>query len=194
MPPESRLRRWAVLLSAFLLVGAIAALSSSDIGSEKIGAHATSAVQSRADILATSGKALRDFMPFGSGLGSFVDVYPMYEDPAAVGGTYVIHAHNDYVEVALEMGVAGILLMIAFLAWWGAAVRRLWQSNEAGAFSRAASIASAAILAHSLVDFPLRTAAISACFGLCVALLADRRAPQIAHDDDLRPTRHLVFR
>jgi O-antigen ligase len=194
LPADSRLRRLALPLAAVLTAAAIAVLANSDIGSEKIGAHATSAVQSRADILATTTKALGDFMPLGSGLGSFVKLYPMYEDPASVGGTYVVHAHNDYVEVALEMGIAGIALMIAFLAWWGAAVWRLWSSRDAGAFSRAASIASAAILAHSLVDFPLRTAAMSACFGLCLALLADRRAPQVAHEDDLRPTRHLVFR
>ncbi len=194
LPGASALRRWALLISALLLTGALAALASSDIGSETISSHAEVAVQSRADILATTGKAIDDFMPFGSGLGSFVDVYPIYENPAAVDSTYVIHAHNDYVEVALEMGVAGILLMIAFLAWWGAAVWRLWQSNEAAPFARAASIASAAVLAHSLVDFPLRTAAISACFAMCVALLADRRSPQIAHEDDIRPTRHLVFR
>ena len=57
-----------------------------------------------------------------------------------------------------------------------------------------AVVASAAILAHSLVDFPLRTAAISAAFGMCLALVADRRPPQVADASDLRPTRHFVLR
>ena len=106
----------------------------------------------------------------------------------------MVHAHNDYAELALETGVPGIFIMLLFLAWWGGAVWRVWRSVEAGPFARAASIASAAILAHSLVDFPLRTAAISACFGMCLALLADRRAPPPADASDLRPTRHFVFR
>ena len=85
--------------------------------------------------------------------------------PTQVTTEYVVHAHNDYAELALELGFAGVVLMLLFLAWWGAAVWRAWRTAEAGPFARAAAIASAAVLVHSLVDFPLRTAAISACFG-----------------------------
>ena len=42
-------------------------------------------------------------------------------------------------------------------------------------FARAAVIASAAIVAHSLVDYPLRTAALSTLFAVCVALMAQPR-------------------
>jgi Lipid A core - O-antigen ligase and related enzymes len=104
------------------------------------------------------------------------------------------HAHNDYAELALETGVPGLAVLIVFLLWWGGAVARVWRSVEAGPYARAASIASAAILVHSLVDFPLRTAAISACFGMCLALLADRRAPPVNDKSDLRPVRHIVLR
>ena len=108
--------------------------------------------------------------------------------------TYVIHAHDDYIELALELGVAGILLMIAFLAWWARAVWRAWRDAEAGIYARAASIATAAILVHSLVDFPLRTAAIDAAFAMCLALLIDRRAPVARERSDLWPTRHVVLK
>jgi len=41
----------------------------------------------------------------------------------------------------------------------------------------------------------VRTAAISACFAMCLALLADRRTqPPRREAQDLRPTRHLVIR
>ena len=131
-------------------------------------------------------------MPLGSGLGSFRSVYRLYESPDTVGTVYVIHAHNDYAEVALELGVAGIVLMLLFLAWWATAVRAVWLGGEGGPFTRAASIASAAVLVHSLVDFPLRTAAISACFAMCLALLADWRVSRQQDSTDLRPARHLV--
>jgi organic hydroperoxide reductase OsmC/OhrA len=39
----------------------------------------------------------------------------------------------------------------------------------------------------------LRTAAISACFAMCLALLADRRAAPVAEKAALRPARHLFF-
>ena len=157
-----------------------------------IGQDAGTSVQSREQILATTGKAIRDTMPLGSGLGSFVKVYRLYESPDTVTNEYVVHAHNDYAELALELGLPGILLILAFLWWWAAAVQAAWRMPAGSAYARAASIASAAVLIHSLVDFPLRTAAISACFAMCMALLADRRLPQREEPDELRPARHLV--
>jgi hypothetical protein len=106
----------------------------------------------------------------------------------------VIHAHNDYAELALETGVPGILLIIAFLAWWARAAWHAWRYSDRGPYARAASIASAAILVHSIVDFPLRTAAIAAVFAMCLALLAERRVQAVRATGDLRPTRHLVLR
>ena len=125
-------------------------------------------------------------------MGSFPSVYPLYEKPEQVSAIYVVHAHNDYAEVALELGLAGVLLMLLFLAWWVAAVWRTWRTAEAGPFARAAAIASGAILVHSLVDFPLRTAAIAACFGMCLALLADSRAAPPKEKLELRKARHVV--
>ena len=120
-------------------------------------------------------------MPWGAGLGSFRSVYQLYESRDQISTTYVIHAHNDYVELALELGVAGILLIVAFLVWYGRAVWRAWRHTDGGIYARAASIVTAAILVHSLVDFPLRTAAISAAFAMCLALLVERR-PQAARN------------
>jgi O-antigen ligase len=133
-------------------------------------------------------------MPFGSGLGSFKDVYALYEQPAQVTPVFVIHAHNDYAELILELGLAGIAMIALFLLWWAAAVWRVWRTAEAGPFARAAAIASGAVLIHSFVDFPLRTAAIAACFAMCLALLADRRAAPPKEKKELRRRRHAEFR
>ena len=194
LPPNSRLRLWVVGLAALLVLGSVAAIETTSIGSNKIGEHAATSAQSRADIFATTSRAAADFMPFGSGLGSFREVYQLYEQPEQVTTEYVVHAHNDYAEVALELGVAGILLMLAFLAWWAAGVWRAWRTAEAGPFTRAAAVASAAVLVHSLADFPLRTAAIGACFGMCLALLADSRAAPPKEKKPLRKRRHREFR
>jgi O-antigen ligase len=194
LPAGSNLRLWVVAIAALLMVGAVTALETSSIGAGKLGEHAASASQSRAELVSTTSRAAVDFMPFGSGLGSFRSVYALYEKPDQVTQTYVVHAHNDYLEVALELGIAGIVLMLLFLVWWGVAVWRAWRTAEAGPFVRAASIASAAVLIHSLVDFPLRTAAIAACFGMFAALLADSRAqPREQAAEELRPARHIVI-
>jgi O-antigen ligase len=194
LPPSSRLRLWVVGLAALLVVGAVTALETTAIGASKIGEHSTESVQSRSEILATTSLAIGDFMPLGSGLGSFQSVYPLYERADQVTNTFVVHAHNDYAELILELGVPGIILILLFLAWWGAAVWRVWRTAEAGPFARAAAIASAAILVHSLVDFPLRTEAIAALFGMCLALLADSRAAPPKEEKALRKGRHREIR
>jgi O-antigen ligase len=194
LPRGNPLRRWAALFGAVSIIAAVAALSMSAIGSSKVGQDATNSVQSRAIILTTTKEAIADYMPFGSGLGSFLKVYRLYESPDAVTSEYVVHAHNDYAELALELGLPGVLLLLLFLAWWIAAVRDVWGRADHGPFARAASVASAAVLVHSLVDFPLRTAAIAACFAMCLALLVAPRAPLRQEPSDLRPTRHLVVR
>jgi O-antigen ligase len=194
LPPNSRLRLWAVVVAGVLLIGAVTAHETTSIGGAKFGQESATSVESREAILSTSAEALKDFFPLGSGLGSFARVYHLYEKPSQVSDVYVIHAHDDYVELALETGAAGVVVLVLFLVWWVATVWRVWRTAEAGPFARAASIASAAILVHSLVDFPLRTAAISACLAMCLALLAVRRAARVAEASDLRPTRHLVMR
>lgn len=193
LPRKSNLRRVAILLALLSVVAAIAALASSGVGKSKISRDASTSVQSREAIMKTTLEAIGDYMPFGSGLGSFVKVYRLYESPASVTEEYVIHAHDDYAEVALELGIPGILLMALFFVWWAKAILAVWGKGEGGPFVQAASIASAAILVHSLVDFPLRTAAIGGCFAICLALLTDRQKPVSRELLQLRPARHLVF-
>jgi O-antigen ligase len=194
LPPKSRLRPWALLLAGLLVVGAVGVIATSATRSGQLSTDAAGSVQTRQEMLATTSKAMRDFLPWGSGLGSFRSVYQLYESRESLTTTYVVHTHDDYVELALETGVPGILLMIAFLLWWGSSASSAWRDADSGAYARAASIASAAILAHSLVDFPLRTAAISAAFAMCLALLIERRPPVARERSDLWPTRHVVLR
>jgi len=81
LPSGSRFKLWIVGLAALLVAGSIVALETTSIGSGRIGTHATSAAQSRSQIFATTSHAAGDFMPFGSGLGSFRTVYQLYEKP-----------------------------------------------------------------------------------------------------------------
>jgi hypothetical protein len=122
--------------------------------------------------------AAKAFMPFGSGLGTFVPVYQMFEPPSdTLPNIYANHAHNDFLELWLETGVLGPLLLCLFLVWLGAASVRLWRRlpPQVSAFdctlARAATIAIALLLVHAFVDYALRTEAIMAVFAVCCALL-----------------------
>jgi len=155
---------------------------------------ASSSVTSRSQIWSTTGQAIADSMPVGTGLGSFEQVYRHYEDPWQVRSEYVNHAHNDYLELILELGAPGAILILLFLVWWAIAAVRIWTSQLSTPFSRAATIVTGTILAHSIVDFPLRTAAISAIFTVSIAIMAQHlvRAP-VARKGELRPSKHVTL-
>lgn len=191
-PAAVRWRGAALAASIVTLLGGIALILSNPIAAAEITSdQAASANGARSQLWATTGQAIKDSFPFGTGLGSFQSVYHRYEKPDQVTKSYVNHAHNDYLELALELGLGGILLMVGFLTWWGIVATRIWVSSYGSPFGRAATIATAAILVHSFVDFPLRTGAISAIFGACIGLMTLHLAPAAASQlGDTRQMRH----
>jgi len=160
--------------SAALMVAALGAIFLAPVNGDVAAAtHATAG--SRAFFLQTTMRAVHDVFPAGSGIGTFQPLYRTYEDPALTDRLYTNHAHDDYLELLLETGIPGMLLVLLFLGWFVARTMAVWRSDENDYFARAASVAAAAMLAHSLVDYPLRTAAMSAFFAFCIAVLAGAR-------------------
>lgn len=120
-------------------------------------------------------RAAASVFPIGSGIGSFVPYYSMFEMPREIGVSYVNHAHNDWLELWLEGGVPALLVAGAFLAWLAASIGRSWKQGESldWLLVRAASISIILLLLHSVVDYPLRTTALAALFAFCCALILD---------------------
>jgi len=188
--PRSLARAGLIALGLAAIV-AVALLWTRPVGLSVDRLGASTSVTSRQQIAANSLALAAEFAPVGSGLGTFAKVYPLHENPNAVDRFYINHAHNDYLELAVEMGVPGIMLILLFLAWWRTAVMRMLRSPASDQFAAAAAIASAAILLHSAVDYPLRTAAISTVMAMCLALILQSRR-SVRSKNDLRPTRHVV--
>jgi O-antigen ligase len=128
---------------------------------------------SRSDFYATSWRAIPQFLPLGSGLGSFAQVYPLFENPEFVVSSYANHAHSDYIELVFELGVPAILLIIAGLYWWARKALVIWMDAvPSTTLSRAATVSAGLLIAHSLVDYPLRTAALAVTFAALLAIIA----------------------
>ena len=184
---------WAVGLVLLLTAASIGAAFSGRFDNNLISDEAQMSAGSRYTAFRTSLEAAGDHFPVGSGLGTFRPIYRLYEDPTRVTTTYMNHAHSDWIELILETGLPGALVLLAFLFWWVGRALAIWTAREPDFFARAATVASAAILAHSLVDYPLRTAAIAAVFAACCALMArGRTAPARAARSEAakRPPRH----
>ena len=151
---------------------------------------------SRIGINKVSAVMIEDHWAAGIGLGTYEDVYRLYEDPDTVSSTFIAHAHNDYYEWVIETGLAGTALLGGFLLIWFFWFLRLWTGAKAEALKlrRAASIACLVPILHSLVDYPLRTPGIAVLAAMCLALMIVPRqkseAPlpkaEEAADDDLR--------
>lgn len=102
----------------------------------------------------------------GTGLGTFVIVYPTFENIGDVIPTYVNHAHNDWLELMLEIGVAAFAaLLILFLVI-------LWRGLTRSPLHEAAVLSIGSIMLHSIVDYPLRTMAIGVPFALFCGIVA----------------------
>jgi O-antigen ligase len=121
--------------------------------------------------------AAKAFMPVGAGLGSFIPTYQTFEKPTDLFVvTYANHAHNELLELALEAGVYGLLLLVIFLAWLVKRARLALTAPRApltiDEYLRDAGLVTILLcLAHSLVDYPLRTSALASIFAFAGALL-----------------------
>lgn len=181
------------MIGATLVVSlaAIVTIAVGPFGNNLFGQQTEYAELSRQTSFAVTLDAAHDYFPIGSGVGSFQPVYRTYEPLASVTPTYMNHAHSDWLEILLETGLPGMALAGMFLVWWAMRARAIWTADEPDRFAQAAVIASAAILLHSIVDYPLRTAALSAVFAACVALMSGVRPFAKARRTTESSARHL---
>lgn len=120
-------------------------------------------------------RAAQSFLPLGSGVGSFGAVYGGVEPLAQVSPIYFNHAHNDYLELWLETGLAGAALLALFAVWFAWRAFLIWRRRIAAGGSglaAACSLLVALLLAHSTVDYPLRTETIAVLFAFACATIA----------------------
>ena len=130
----------------------------------------------RPSIVETTLSAIRAYLPFGSGMGTFSIVYGEFERPENVLPAYINRAHSDVLEWILESGVLGLGLMAIFILWLIIGTLRAWHPSEhdkrdADLLPQAASLITWMLIAHSFADYPLRAAALMAIFAFCCALL-----------------------
>jgi hypothetical protein len=126
-------RRWLPAAAGLVLLVAGAAAAGLWVHAEShdqlAAADAVDASLASRLAVAAKGRALvADHALFGTGLGSWLHAFRPYQAPPVDGGIWD-HAHDDYLELAAETGVAGVLLAFAFAL---AVARAAHQSAEFG--------------------------------------------------------------
>jgi O-antigen ligase len=120
------------------------------------------------------------YFPAGSGIGSFPDVFRAAEHLDWVKPTYLNHAHNEYLEQLIEVGLAAPILWALVAMMLAGPFRSAWRDR--GRSGGRLALAGAAIvfltLLHSAFDYPLRRPAIAAVFVVALASVLRRRSGQ----------------
>lgn len=130
----------------------------------------------------------KQFPAFGTGLGTYEVVYPMFDRGAT--SSLATHAENEYVQALAETGLVGLGALMVFGAVIWLSYARSVRAGSSPIHSAAYGLGFglAAILVHSLSDFgqhlPANAVLSAVCCALLVALTHPR--PQVS----LLPVRH----
>ncbi len=116
-----------------------------------------------------------EYLPFGSGSGTFVPVFAGHEPIDLMGPKFWNHAHNDFLEIFLETGLMGLAALVGFLYWVARRTLVAWASPSSNSanLACAGSIVVILLLLHSTIDYPLRTLTMATVFAYACGLLVN---------------------
>lgn len=115
--------------------------------------------------LPTVAAATWHFFPWGSGFGTFVETYQIFEPDAFVSSSYFNHAHNEFAELVMTGGLPAVALLIWAMALGIIFLVSLFRNgrrkpDEPGFSAQVMGKAGISVLAMlalgSITDYPLR--------------------------------------
>ncbi|MER8386445.1 O-antigen ligase family protein [Mesorhizobium sp. M1380] len=133
----------------------------------KIDADVIDPAFGRGEFARTTIEGIKDNWETGVGFGNFQKVYQVYEREGMIFRQYVNHAHNDFLEIALEGGIVAVVLTVVYLSLFSAHLIR----SRHDPIQKAAFLSVSFMLIHSLVDYPLRTEALVMTFAYMNAII-----------------------
>lgn len=110
-------------------------------------------------LYSTTFEAIQNFFPLGAGPGTTPQVYQLYQ-PTTINA-FVNHTHNDFIELILDMGIFGLLIICLLMFFYIQRWRQLWQDKSSGfkLLQTGAGVGILLALLYSLTDFGLHTPA-----------------------------------
>lgn len=148
----------------------------------------------RWNILAVTLHGVANYFPFGSGLGTFVEVYQHFEPRTILLDKYINHAHNDWLELCLEGGLLALAVLIGFVFWLSRSIFTAWRDRQSRGgedgvvFAQAGSVVIVLLMLHSGVEYPLRTASLMAVFAISCGLLVSSLRARKSAEAAVEPT------
>jgi O-antigen ligase len=103
------------------------------------------------------------YFPFGTGMGSFSEIFKMHEPDELLNLTYLNHAHNDILQLLLEGGLYALLLMVSAFTYVVYRIIKIIRGNRGSTslFAQTGAVMVTILIASSIFDYPLRTPIMS---------------------------------
>jgi len=174
--PMRNLRYVFFAIVGVVLLSLIAVLDFTGKGVLDRLAYIDSSIDSRVQIYSGTWSAIKDYKIYGSGYGTFEDIFKSYQPESMynIGNVLVDYAHNTYIETILELGLVGfVALLICHLGMFYICAGGI-KRRTGGYIYPAAGIGIIVLVSvHSLFDFSIEIPAVavtySALLGACVA-------------------------
>lgn len=190
-PIQHRLRRyprWVLPMLIAAIVGLVILFVAISISADRaVSIHRLFTMSPEEDLrrkaLPTIWAMIWTYFPFGSGLGDFATVFQIYEPFDFLNITYLNRAHDDYLEIILNAGLPGLLLLLCALTWWLVASIRAWRAGGSARHvkPKLGSTMLLLVFVASIVDYPARTPIMMAIIALAALWLSwGSEAPRTA--------------
>ncbi|MGB3808135.1 MAG: O-antigen ligase family protein [Erythrobacter sp.] len=159
-----------VVVALFIAALGVTFASSSGRIGETLDRFETTRSDARAYIWDDATYSVERYWPVGAGMGTFDDVFQIDESLENLSDRRAGRAHNDYLEIAIEAGGPGIILVALWLlaiVWLAVRARR--SKGRWIAWSGATILLTIAL--QSITDYPLRNLSMLALAGFALLLL-----------------------
>lgn len=165
--------KYRLVWFALVAVGVLAATVLSPIAARLTYSYIGAAVSFRVGMYRAGLELFRDFPWFGTGLGAFQHSYYLYQPKTIVG--IVEHAHGDWLEILLQVGIFGLIVYLMGLGRFvfrsvSALLHPSRRSIRGLAYGIGASIL--VFLLHQLVEFAFQIPANAVLFLMMLALVS----------------------
>ena len=167
-----RVKPMRLALAAFIglaLLGSVLFLGGDQLLERLSTSNVEAEAPLRLSVYTLAGQSILDNPWRGFGLGTFDAAFRLYRD--ATVQIWVQHAHNDYIEMAMDLGMpAALLLGSSFLLMIGCCLRGIWRRQRGGEFPALGFGVSVLAATHALADFSFHIPAVSLTYAALLGL------------------------
>ena len=173
---STKKKGWIIVISFFIVLLSVSWFGWTPIVKRFVEiSHADTSAVNRVHNWKDSSQIIQSYPLFGTGLGTYEDVYPGYKTIPSQDKWE--HAHNDYIEGAVELGIPGLFLAMYVIVGFYAMMFRVLRQRSSAYYrllGMGGMVGITGILLHSFVEFNLHIGAnalfLSFLFGFTLAV------------------------